>query len=494
MRRLRSCGLGLLAALLLFALPIPAARAGGPLGRFGVDMVKRFGRIDDYDIAPLRIAWYSDWTMTANPARPGGIEYVQLILTPLGQTPALSLVGEAVDANPGALWLIGNEPECIYQDNSTPEQYAEAYHRLYTYIKGRDAKAQVATGGIVQPTPLRLEWLDRVLAHYQATYGEAMPVDVWNIHNLILQERKGDWGCDIPNGLSETEGRLYGIQDNDNIEIFKQHIVDMRVWMRDHGYRDKPLIVSEYGVLMPTEYYGFTPERVNAFMSASFDYLLSARDEDLGCPADGNRLVQRWAWNSLNEQPYNLDTGEGFNGALFDYQTRQITPAGTNYRQYTSALAAGQTCLTARIDLQGRPARPAASYAITATVRLTPAAGGPAIVRTVRSDASGHLGVCNLAPGTYDLEVKGYNTLAARVAGVQVTADSPILDLGLLRAGDATGDGCIDILDFTVLTSAYGRAAGAAGFDPRADFNGDGQVSTLDFSLLAGNYGRCSTP
>ena len=35
-----------------------------------------------------------------------------------------------MDANPGFLWLIGNEPECIWQGDTTPEDYAEVYHHL----------------------------------------------------------------------------------------------------------------------------------------------------------------------------------------------------------------------------------------------------------------------------------------------------------------------------------------------------------------------------
>ena len=95
-----------------------------------------------------------------------------------------------------------------------------------------------------------------------------------------------------------------------------------RRWMKDHGQQNKPLIISEYGVLMALGY-GFPADRVNDFMTASLTYLLNATDPDLGYPSDGNRLVQRWAWFSLNECPYDADPeypAWGFNGALFDWQ------------------------------------------------------------------------------------------------------------------------------------------------------------------------------
>jgi len=47
-------------------------------------------------------------------------------------------------------------------------------------------------------------------------------------------------------------------------------------------------------------------------------------------------------WYSLNDRPWDPNTGEGFNGALFDYQYPQypgvITPIGINFREYTDAL------------------------------------------------------------------------------------------------------------------------------------------------------------
>ena len=349
MNRLRVVHQSIVITLLIMMLG-SVARAQGPmfahpLDRFGVDLTSEFGLITDYDVASLHIAWYSDWDSALSPLEPGGIEYAQLLWVSKGRGPSLADVGPKVDANPGCLWMIGNEPECPKPPgggNNTPEQYADVYHELCTFIKGRDPTARIAIGGVVQATPLRLEWLDRVLDYYQTAFGEAMPVDVWNIHNMILQEKRDDWGCGIPTGLTDDIGRLYAISDNDNMSFFVQHIVDFRTWMRDRGQRDKPLIITEYGVLMPP-LYGFTPDRVNAYMDATFDYLLAACDSELGCPADENRLVQRWLWCSLNDQPYNFVTGRGFNGALFDYRYPTypgvITEIGINFKQYTDALA-----------------------------------------------------------------------------------------------------------------------------------------------------------
>ncbi|MCS7222330.1 MAG: hypothetical protein RML36_06720 [Anaerolineae bacterium] len=112
--------------------------------------------------------------------------------------------------------------------------------------------------------------------------------------------------------------------------------------MRDHGQRDKELIVSEYAILFPEELgYGF--ERVRNYMYATFDYFLNARDSELGMPADGNRLVQRWAWYSLDD----ISFGWGRTwGALFDPNTAQITPMGQAFASYTARL------ITPYVDLK----------------------------------------------------------------------------------------------------------------------------------------------
>jgi len=303
----------LLAVLMVLgATAVPSVTAEGPLyscptRRFGFGIQPRWGDVTDYDIRSLNAGWYSDWGTVAQPARPGGIEYAQLVWVSNGTfSPSMTVLETVIEANPGSLWMIGNEPECIWQGNSTPEQYADVYHQLYPFIKQRDPSAQIALGGVVEPTPLRLQWLERVLTYYQAKYGAQMPVDVWNIHIQILPEEKNSWGCEIPRGLDATEGRLYEIQENDSIQIFQQLVQEMRSWMHDRGFADKPLIISEYGVLMPVEY-GFDEVRVNAFMDATFDYLLAAQDAATGYAEDEDRLVQRWLWYSLNEEPYDVE-------------------------------------------------------------------------------------------------------------------------------------------------------------------------------------------
>lgn len=309
-------------------------------------------RITDYDVDALHIGWYSDWSIRRQPLRPGGIKYAQLIQVRASAYPTNTLqLTETVAANPGGLWIIGNEPEAKYnQGNRTPDQYAAVYHHLYPLIKGLDPTAWIAIGGVIEPTPLRLEWLDMVLSEYQSRFGEPMPVDVWNIHMQILQEKAGSWGAEIPVGLPDTEGELYTLQQNADPEIFRQLVTAFRQWMKDRGFQNKPLIISEYGVLMPWYYLADDQptgdQRVIDFMLTTFDFLVNARDPNLGYPADDNRLVQQWLWYSLNDQPYDDVTGFGFNGSLFSHlDPTQMTVFGVAFRSYMDTLLGSRIML-----------------------------------------------------------------------------------------------------------------------------------------------------
>ncbi len=278
----------------------------------------------------LGAGWYVNWTAQADAPRPNGMEYVQMIrvrdanLSPNGES--LELIARQ---NPGSLWLVGNEPDVPWQDNVSPTEYAAIYHEAYTMLKRVDPTCQVAIAGVSQASALRLQYLDMILDAYVAMYGEMMPVDVWNVHGFILREERGSWGVDIPLGISVDQGRLFELEDHDNMEIFREQIVAFRRWMEERGEGDKPLIVSEYGILMPSEY-GFSEEEVRSFMLATFDFFTTATDPTLGYASDGNRLVQRWAWYSLSDTVYPT-------GNLFDPATGQITTLGLAYGNYTSS-------------------------------------------------------------------------------------------------------------------------------------------------------------
>ena len=320
--------------------PSPAVEAGEPSNlrsRLGVGVPREINQFEfDADIArTLGLGWYLNWYVDPDPVKSDGLEFAQMVrVRGDNYFPARTDIIEAIAANPGALWLIGNEPDVMWQDNTTPVQYAARYHELYTLIKTLDPSAQVANGGVTQVTPLRLQYIEDVLAAYEALVGTPMPVDVWNIHTFILREERDSWGVSIPPGFDVDQGILWEIDDHDNTALFQQQIVDFRRWMERNGQRDKPLIVSEYGILMPPEY-GFSTEAVTKFMRDTFDYLLNARDEQIGLPNDDNRLVQKLAWFSLSDTTYPT-------GNLLDPATGHLTEVGQAFADYAASLDAAQ--------------------------------------------------------------------------------------------------------------------------------------------------------
>ncbi len=246
-------------------------------------------------------------------------------------------LGPLVLANPGGIWIVGNEPDVSHnqQDNMLPTTYAWAYNAVYNFIKGLDPTAQVANGGLSMMTPGRRQYLNIVWNTYLQAFGEEMPVDVWNMHLYILSEiRPWDGGnadgkvalgtnpdlaLKAPYGPPAQEcpkEDVYCRAEHDSVSIFREQILMMRQWMKNHGQTDKPLILSEFSILYPFVGYDdsvnptvcylkdefgrcFTPERVINYMHQTLDYLDSARDPELGYPADDYRLVQQWAWFSM---------------------------------------------------------------------------------------------------------------------------------------------------------------------------------------------------
>jgi len=316
------------------APPILTATRSAEQGLFSprqrIGFVAPMRDVERYDVAQLGAGWHISCQRGEDPVPDAGMECAQLVGVTGGVSESdLASLREISAGNPGRLWLVGNEPDVIWQVNATPEQYAHLYHDVYEAIKAADPTSQVAIGGISQVTPLRLRYLDEVMAVYAKAYERPMPVDVWNIHLAILREEKGTWGVDIPPGMPDDTGTLYEIEDNGDVEILKSQVVTFRRWLADQGLRNKPLIATEFSVLMPEEY-GFPFERVRAFMIAAFDFLMTATNEDFGYPPDGNRLVQRWAWYSVADSAYST-------GNLFDPDTGQITALGEAFAAYAAS-------------------------------------------------------------------------------------------------------------------------------------------------------------
>lgn len=280
---------------------------------------------------------------------------------------------------PGALWTIGNEVErgpdpgqiVSVQGDMHADVYAEAYYAVRDYIKRYDPAARTSVAGLVQVTPLRLAYLDLFWEAHIEKFGHPPEVDAWAMHIYILPEVTQSG---VPNGIAnvpvgletlaaslgkrESGGdpgqcplsNVYCFAEHDNMAVFREQAQNMRLWMKEHGQQNKPLLLTEYSLLYPYEVdpggtcfiqdeFGncFTPERVQAFMDASLDYLESAADPNIGYLLDGGRLVQQWLWFSVNH-----GFGAGSVSNLYNHDSDGLTtirPLGEQYRDRAVSLA-----------------------------------------------------------------------------------------------------------------------------------------------------------
>ncbi len=276
----------------------------------------------------LGSGWYLDWSVQPNPV-PGGPQHWQMVRVHQDCiSPSREAIQAAAQANPGQVWIIGNEPDVIWQDNITPDKYAVYYHALFQLIKRSDPSSLVAVGGISQATPLRLQYLDQVLQTYRHLYGQPLPADWWTVHGYVLREEKGSWGVEIPPGSDATHGMLYEVSDHGRLALFEAQILDFRRWMKANGYQNTPLAVTEFGILMPNSY-GFGVESIADYLEQTFTWLYQSQDEQAGYPEDEYHLVQKWAWFSISDPTYSSSN-------LGELSTGKLTPIGERFRSLVS--------------------------------------------------------------------------------------------------------------------------------------------------------------
>lgn len=403
--------------------------------RYGVGYVPDFTTSLSW-IPTLDAGWYinfnaSTWGETVYSAAFAPVLRMRQVLTSTSRTPNYVFnpplvysyrdnngvlrdgLGALIAKNPGHYWIVGNEVDVDnpVQDNTMPDVYARAYHEAYQYIKNADPTAKVAVAGLSMMTPGRLHYLSIVWDTYRSLYGHDMPVDIWNMHLYILEERNPEapppqygngkiaLGTDpalakltsfgnpafCPAfGAADTDANdprpdVHCMSEHDSVRIFREQVYGMRQWMKAHGQQNKPLIISEYGLLYYKDDKGnlypdehnqiFHPQRVANYLRETVKFLEETKSADLGYPADENRLVQQWLWYSIVTDPQwsggssnliNWDTyksfPEGDPGAL--------TIAGQVYQQQANAhvgqsnLVGGVASNVVALTKQGQNASP----------------------------------------------------------------------------------------------------------------------------------------
>lgn len=385
-----------LVSILMFAIialslstPAPAAAANPPPGYDytsylplvlrGAETLCRFGvayrplpdvTIDPILLKNLRVGAYLDWGPTNKYNLPGGVEFIHVI--PVGGdatrfAETLTYVPGAVRANPGDYWIVGNEPDTTYydqggnqQDNLIAEVYAERFYQVATLIRQTDTRAKIGFGSLVQPTPIRLRYLDKAWNYLKVRAGSQQQasalIDIWTTHNFILNERPNEWGTGVPPGFENDYAdhiRITNLADTYSTVIFEQRIRALRAWMKARGEQNKALWITEYGSLLPPidkpgctaydptcDFANVSDATTANFMIGTFDFMRTASDASTGMPGDKNLLVQRWFWYSLADHRYT------FGGSLYDPDNSMaLTGVGTAFLNYTKSLPIDTSCV-----------------------------------------------------------------------------------------------------------------------------------------------------
>ncbi|MEM4724278.1 MAG: cohesin domain-containing protein, partial [Candidatus Hadarchaeum sp.] len=156
-----------------------------------------------------------------------------------------------------------------------------------------------------------------------------------------------------------------------------------------------------------------------------------------------------------------------------------------------SIMAEPGAFLTGQATMQGRPTPPHSSWSVPLLLTLSrPGEWGAAYVYGISTTASGGFTMpAIVSPGSYMVHLKGMHTLR-NLLRKSLSSGANAANLETLLEGDAVNDNHVDSRDLSLLTAAYGKSQGQAGFDPRANFNEDNAINDADVSLLEANLGR----
>jgi hypothetical protein len=115
----------------------------------------------------------------------------------------------------------------------------------------------------------------------------------------------------------------------DELDDFENQLSTFRDWMASIGEQDKPLIITEYGLLNYHE-----EQHMIDYLLGSFEILLS-RGHANGMPSDEGRWVQRWAWFVNNNHVWQAGGAvQWTHCALYNGDTFDIRPLGQAYADH----------------------------------------------------------------------------------------------------------------------------------------------------------------
>ena len=108
---------------------------------------------------------------------------------------------------------------------------------------------------------------------------------------------------------------------------------------------------------------------------------------------------------------------------------------------------------------------------------------------TATTDANGGFSVelTGIEPGTYDISVKGSNTLSNKKSSITLPTETEI-NFGTLLVGDSNGNDAVNGADVSYMIPSFLLCSDAPEFRPYGDTNNNGCINGADVSALIPNF------
>ncbi|MGQ9555036.1 MAG: cohesin domain-containing protein [Anaerolineae bacterium] len=237
---------------------------------------------------------------------------------------------------------------------------------------------------------------------------------------------------------------------------------------------------------------------------------LQVRDAD-GDPGNGVQVSAGELLQTGYQATNSADNGAGtiIFAAGLQQPSPPISGSGSLVRIVFSAVAAGSATVSITDGLLSDSDGYAIAYSTGTPLTITIGEAGWVVGRVTLQGRTNHAGTPVYA-GSYSgvTDSTGAFRIAAPAGVYQVSTEAPryldALKTGVrvqvgqetalaavkLLGGDANDDGVINITDLAIIGRAFGSVPGSGHWDERADINGDSAVNICDFVLAASNFGR----
>jgi hypothetical protein len=196
--------------------------------------------------------------------------------------------------------------------------------------------------------------------------------------------------------------------------------------------------------------------------------------------APANATNQAVTWSSSDPAVATVDANGLVTAVAAGTATITVTTADGGHTATSAITVVEQpvgACVTGRVDLPGR----ADDSGVLVSV------AGTALSAT--SLADGSFTISGVPSGQQTLVfTKGLFLVRMLIVDLPATGTLPLPQPVTLRPGDANNDNRVDLVDLTLLATAYRTKTGDLRFNVHADFNADGLVNLQDLTLLAGSY------